>query len=101
ALAQGRTASTKSLSVRLLINTKAPAALTVQPPNFGTAPGVQSLRVFFDEKIPLDKASAENKDNYMLQSSNGSGLFDRGSEKVMEQEGTPTFELATNSVSIK
>jgi len=97
AFAIGNSVGPKSDIVTVEINTNGPRVTGVIPPNFGTAPGVQKLRITFNGENQLHTKSAELEANYELYGSKGSGNFDR----IATDAIVPTradFEPAKNSV---
>src|SRR5205823_12802775 len=99
AQAQGDQVGTPSAPITVVVRTHGPSVIGVTPPDFGTAPGIQTVTVKFNPENPLDQDSATNKFNYVLRSSGGTGLFDRG----IEQTATPaaaTYDVISNSVAL-
>ncbi|MFN0054897.1 MAG: hypothetical protein ACKV0T_22225 [Planctomycetales bacterium] len=97
AFARGDLEGDRSEPVDVIINPQGPRVTAIAPPNFGTAPGITKLRIEFDPKNQLEPNSAGHAGNYVLYGSNGTGLFDRGSETVVKS-ATPAFDPQTNSV---
>ena len=73
----GRTSPARTEPVTVRVRTDGPKVLGVDPPNFGTAPGVQELVIRFDPANVLDQTRAEETKNYVLIGSGGTGAFSR------------------------
>ncbi len=107
ALEQGNRSEPESRSdlVTIAIRKSGPRVVRVEPSNFGQALGVTALTVFFNENNPLD-SSSENTDYFTLLRSNGSGVFDRGTEQPVGAAGSttsvpnPRYDPNTNSMRI-
>jgi hypothetical protein len=103
ALAQNGQVGPSSPPVRLMITKKGPRVLGVEPPNFGTAPGVHALTIQFDPANPLNPDTARDTRNYVLLGSGGSGVFNRGTETQNHPQGDPalTFDPQRNLVVLR
>ncbi|MBI1913276.1 MAG: hypothetical protein HYS12_00735 [Planctomycetes bacterium] len=77
ATAQNGVVGPPSAPLRLSIRTRGPRVVGVEPPNFGTAPGVQTLVIQFDPADRVDPTTANSPANYRLVGSKGTGFFDR------------------------
>jgi len=103
---QGDEKGDPSDPVTIAIQKRGPRVLRVEPSNFGTAPGFTALTVFFSERNPLQNTPAIEPANYTLLRSNGTGVFDRGTETLVSLVGgtaakpNPTYDRATNSVHL-
>ncbi len=100
ALAQNGMVGGVSDPVRLSIRTRGPRVIGVQPPNFGTAPGIQALTIQFDPANQLSPGAAGEKDHYSLVPSGGTGRFDRGVE-VPLAPSSAEFDTTRNQVLLK
>lgn len=105
----GENAVGPKTTVPVFIETKGPKVISVEPSNFGTAPGVASLIVTFDKKNSLGKATwqkfvstnlTELKTIFTLYRSNGSGQF-RGTETPVEALTGVTSNEPNNSVTLQ
>ncbi len=100
AFARGNAIGARSAPLELTIRTTGPHVIAVDPPNLGTAPGVQKLVISFSPENPLDHESAGYVHNYLLLSSGGTGAFNRGNEIAFRPESADHVS-ASNTVELK
>jgi hypothetical protein len=106
-LARGKQKSeSQSSPIDLAIKRGGLRVQSVQPTNFGTAPGVRALTIQFTPENPLDKTAAVTPEHYVLRASNASGSFDRGLDRPVDKpfatEGQPiVFDDRTNTVTLR
>lgn len=100
AFAQGSDIRIRSDVAEVVINTDGPVVSQVVPPNFGTAPGIQALKITFNPENRITTESAGTLNNYHLRSSGGSGVFNRGTE-TSPAPSSVDFDPASNTVTLK
>ena len=97
--ARGASRGPLSAPITVVKRIAGPQVEAVIPPNFGTAPGVQQLRIQFSPANRLVPANAGNKRNYVLLGSNSTGRFDLGTERVIVPV-TADFDSSSNTVTL-
>ncbi|MCC7423433.1 MAG: hypothetical protein IT428_24415 [Planctomycetaceae bacterium] len=85
-------------AITLDVQTRGPRVVGLIPPNFGTAPGVQTLEIRFNPENPLAFDAAKAASQFFLIPSRGTGLFNRGEQPLALASGAIRFDPTLNSV---
>ncbi|MEQ1904667.1 MAG: hypothetical protein ABL888_10805, partial [Pirellulaceae bacterium] len=97
--------------VTVFVNTEKPKVASVDPSNFGTAPGVTALTIKFDPANPIvttkvvdtdhpepGVAPVDNEAYYSIVGSNGTGVFTAGQKPT--KAATAKFDPKRNAVTL-
>ncbi|MBC8350735.1 MAG: hypothetical protein H8E66_02030 [Planctomycetes bacterium] len=94
--------NSQSSRIRVVVRTRGPRVIAVEPANFGTAPGVTNLTIRFNSENPVAEEFVKNWSNYQLLPSDGTGRFNRGTEKPLAPSGATkvqgVYDPVRNSV---